>query len=276
MTKIIKLEQLEKGEGNTKTSPKQPIQSKRWCFTWNNYPENAMNDIIKKLEILEAEYCIGREVGENKTPHLQGYISLKKKARWSEFGLPKEIHWEKCKGNHKENYTYCGKEGNYETNILLAKPLKCLKVEQLYDWQLEIIEIIKGQPDDRKIYWYWEPKGNMGKTTFGKYLAIKHKAIPIEGKKNDILFCASSFPSEIYIFDFERSMEDFISYAAMEKIKNGFYMSAKYESTPIIRNPPHIICFANFAPNEEMLSKDRWVIKKIKPLQCTNNNIHIL
>jgi len=58
-------------------------------------------------------------------------------------------------------------------------------------------------------------------------------------------------------------MEEYISYGAMEKIKNGFYMSSKYESKPIIRNCPHIICFANFEPDYDKLSQDRWKVHNI-------------
>ena len=63
--------------------------------------------------------------------------------------------------------------------------------------------------------------------------------------------------------DIERSMEDYISYGAIEKIKNGYFMCAKYESKPIIRNPPHLLIFANFKPNIDELSLDRWVIREL-------------
>ena len=181
--------------------------------------------------------------------------------------MSKRIHWEKAKGSEEDNLEYCSKDGNYITNKKLKKPLKIIPLSSLYKWQLEILDIIKEDPDDRKIYWYWEPNGNMGKSTFAKYLCHHHNAIPIEGKKNDILYCAAEYDSDLYIFDFERTMEDYISYAAMEKIKNGLYMCSKYESKPIIRNPPHIFCFANFEPNYEALSKDRWVVKKIPKLK---------
>ena len=55
-------------------------------------------------------------------------------------------------------------------------------------------------------------------------------------------------------------MEEYVSYGAIEKIKNGYYMCSKYESKPIIRNPPHIIIMANFEPDYEALSKDRWIV----------------
>nr|WAE42273.1 MAG: replication associated protein [Cressdnaviricota sp.] len=236
-------------------------QLKRWAFTWNNYEESDFKSLIEKLDRMETKYCIGEEIGESGTPHLQGYIELNKPMRWTELNLSKKIHWEGCKGTQEQNIKYCTKDNKYKTNLKIKKPLKVLKEEQLYNWEKDIIKIIEAEPDDRKIYWYWEEKGAVGKTTFCKYLSAKYGAVPVEGKKNDILYCASEFESEIYLFDLERSMEDYVSYGAIEKIKNGYYMCSKYESKPVIRNPPHIIIFANFPPDESQLSADRWVIR---------------
>lgn len=252
-------------EGNTITPKKKQVnKAKYWTFTLNNYSDADIKLLIKTFLSKEIKYQFGREVGpKNGIPHLQGFIQSPEKIRPTELKLTDKIHWECCKGNEGQNLTYTGKDLNYFTNIRKLRPLEFLDESKLKKWQLEIVDICNKIPDDRTIYWYWEPKGKMGKTTFAKYLAIRYGAIPIEGKKNDILFCAANFESDIYVFDFERSMEEFISYGAMEKIKNGFYMCSKYESKPIIRNPPHIFCFANFEPNKDMLSSDRWVIHKI-------------
>jgi len=72
-------------------------------------------------------------------------------------------------------------------------------------------------------------------------------------------------PSLVYIYDIERSLEDHISYGAIEKIKNGYFMCSKYESKPIIRPCSHVICFANFEPNNMKLSVDRWHVVCLSP-----------
>lgn len=266
MTKMAKMANQETGTlGNTKT---RVVPSKRWCMTLNNYSETEFNDLITMAKMATSIYIIGKEVGENGTPHLQGFFQFKKITRPLELkNISKRIHWEKTKGSIEDNIKYCSKEGNFVTNQVIEEEeeLEILKEDELYDWQKEIVEIVKQKPDKRKIYWYWDEKGDVGKTTFGKYLSHVYGAIPVEGKKNDILFCAAQFKSKIYVFDFERTMEEFISYGAMEKIKNGYFMCAKYESKPVVRNSPHVICFANFEPNREALSKDRWVIRKIEP-----------
>lgn len=245
--------------GNTK----QPAPALKWCFTLNNYDQNDLDELSKIFSSKSSKYIIGKEVGEQGTPHLQGFVKFNDKLRLTAlkklYKGAERIHWEKTRGSDDDNYKYCSKENNF-ISFGYPKPVKTLSEDQLFDWQKDIINIIKQEPDDRTIYWIWESEGKKGKTTFCKYLSIKFGAIPIEGKKNDILYCASEFPSELYIFDFERSMEDYISYGAIEKIKNGYYMCAKYESKPIIRNNPHVLIFANFEPDYEKLSKDRWNI----------------
>lgn len=258
-------------KGNTKTLSseyKRISPSKIWCFTLNNYTGMDITDIHKSFISNANKFIVGKEIGEEcGTPHLQGWVFFNKAIRPMSLKLNNKIHWEKCKGTEKENIDYCSKDGNitFSQGVTITTQLEILKEEQLYQWEKDIIEIIKKKPDNRTIHWFWEPTGNTGKSTFTKYLCYHYNAIPIEGKKNDILYCAAEHESNIYIFDFERSMEDYISYAAMEKIKNGCYMCGKYESKPIIRNCPHIICFANFLPDINKLSKDRWIIKRLKP-----------
>lgn len=249
--------------GNTKTKATRIIPSKYWCFTLNNYKDEEL-ETLETIFREAGEFIYGKEVGESGTRHLQGYIEFFVKVRPSERIKDKRIHWEKRKGSKIQAVEYCKKDGNYITNIIAERKLDVLDESELYDWQKNIVKIIKEIPDKRTINWFWESKGNSGKTTFSKYLSHNYGAIPVEGKKNDILYCAAQFKSDIYIFDFERSMEEFISYGGIEKIKNGYYMCSKYESKPIIRNCPHIIIFANFEPDLTKLSKDRWNVVNIR------------
>jgi len=253
---------METREGNTKTS--RVVPGLYWCFTLNNYTIEEMETLETSFKEKEIRYIFGEEVGEKcGTPHLQGFISCKTKIRPSEKFGNKRIHWEKCKGNEEQNIKYCSKGDVIHTNIKIKRKPKVLNPEELYPWQLELLNILKNEPDDRTIHWYWSKEGMTGKTTFCKFLSATMEAIPLEGKKNDILYCAAEFESDIYLWDLERSMEDYVSYGALEKIKNGYYMCSKYESKPIIRACPHVVVFANFTPNLESLSQDRWNIVNV-------------
>lgn len=87
---------------------------KNWCFTLNNYTSDETNYIESLLPSPVKYLCFGKEVGEQGTPHLQGYLQLEKKLRLS--GVKKLIpraHWEPAKGNLEQNKVYCSKEKDF-------------------------------------------------------------------------------------------------------------------------------------------------------------------
>lgn len=141
-----------------------------------------MEQAFKKASM---RYVIGKEVGAEGTPHLQGYVTAGTKFRWSSLDLPKTIHWEKCKGSEQDNIKYCIKDGEFTMHGLKA-PRQLKLITPSYSWEQEILEIIAKEPDDRTIYWYWSRDGNVGKTCFCKYLTVKHGAMPLAGKGADV------------------------------------------------------------------------------------------
>lgn len=104
------------------------VRSNRVCFTWNNYDEDELDDLEAKLKSLEQlgqlQYSIlGREIGESGTPHIQGYVHLRKEYHpsqtcglqfWKNL-LPggKRMHFENARGKDSHQYIYCTKEGPF-------------------------------------------------------------------------------------------------------------------------------------------------------------------
>jgi len=85
-----------------------------WCFTLNNYTDEDINKI--KLELADASYAvIGKEVGEEGTPHLQGYFQWKSLLSFNQVKskLGDRAHLEPANGTPGENKTYCSKAGDY-------------------------------------------------------------------------------------------------------------------------------------------------------------------
>lgn len=72
-----------------------------------------------------------------------------------------------------------------------------------------------------------------------------------------------SFP-EIVVLNIPKDKDQFISYQAIEAIKDGCIVNTKYESGGLIFNSPHLIIFANAEPNYTKLSEDRWLVTKIE------------
>lgn len=245
------------GEGNTLP------RARRWCFTLNNYIEEDLSQLSQEFN--NSLFIIGKEVGENGTKHLQGYVEFKNQTRFSTLKkICERAHWETAKGNREANVTYCSKDANFITNITVPKPLKI--ITELRPWQKEIEDIVKTEPDDRTIYWYWESKGNVGKTALIKYLLKTYSFCEFSRatKSADILTIANESKT-CYLFDFARSQEGFAPYMALEQLKDGLISDSKLkkESRNIIMNPPHIICFANWEPDTTTLSTDRWHIRPI-------------
>lgn len=268
-----------RGDGNSSIPPKKKKinPAKHWDFVINNYTEHHIKMICSNCSI--KRYVFQEEIGESGTKHLQGYVEFKKKSRpLSEICLD-GVSWRVARNiNALISYCSCpekrsyfkektGKDSRLFTNIKLPKPISV--IENLYPWQEEVVNIILEEPDDRTIHWFWDTNGNKGKSALCKYLVVKHDAVIVSGKGTDVKYMIVKYHEknkvypEVIIYDIPRSNENYISYTAIEEIKNGLFASSKYECEMVVMNSPHIICFANFEPNYESMSLDRWSVKEL-------------
>lgn len=274
------LETLEILGGNTINPPisnkKQCNQLLHWFFTWNNYEKKDIETLETFFKTYCNKYCFQEETGENGTPHLQGVISLKKRERWTAFGLPKAIHWEKV-AHLTKAYEYCSKTetrtGNiYALNYKITKPIKI--ITNLYDWQKKIEKIYLEEPDDRRVYWFYDESGNIGKTAFIKYMVVTYKCLFCSGGKYqdimNLVFNQNMDDCKAVLFNIPRANKGHISYASLEAIKDGIICNTKYETGVKVFNPPHLFVFANFPPeNTDELSLDRWNIINLEQQDLT-------
>ncbi len=98
-------------------------------------------------------------------------------------------------------------------------------------WQQELLTITTGLPDARKFYWYYDHRGNTGKSYFTDYLVGHHNAaVFTSGKMADIALAYKQEP--IVVFDLTRTQADKMDhvYALIEGFKNGRLFSPKYDS----------------------------------------------
>ena len=116
---------------------------RRFCFTWNDYPDSAYDKVQSFIE----KYCKYGIVGEEfapttGTPHLQGFCNLLKPTRFNTIKkhLDNSIHIEKANGSDEQNQLYCSKTG-----IFFEKGSPC-KQGQRNDLQLLVDDVI-GQPN---------------------------------------------------------------------------------------------------------------------------------
>lgn len=251
---------ITKPVGNTKKG----LRARFWFFTWNNYPVEGINTL--KAAFSDAEkYAFQEEQGEEGTPHIQGVVGWKSAKDFNTLKkINDKIHWEKSRS--EAAYKYCTKENTRIGSVhikgyQIPKPI----ITEFKEWQTNLLEKIKLEPDPRKIYWIVDPVGGQGKTTFCKHLvSTRSDTIYICGKASDMKYGIASWletkKMNIALLDYTRSLENFISYEGIESVKNGIYYNTKYESKMVIFDVPHVICFSNFEPNLDMLSKDRWEV----------------
>lgn len=249
--------------GNTR----QISPAKHWFLTHNNYTKDCIKILCSNSSIIK--YCFQEEIGETGTPHLQGHFEFARKVRPVGFfkGTPlAKAHWKKTK-NRLAAIRYCSKQetrnGKTYTKGFpksVFRKVKCLTEDQLYPWQRQIVNECKEEPDDRTIHWYHESIGNVGKSALVKYLCIHENAMLISGKGCDIKYqiASAEFFPDVIVYDIPRTTHGYVNYTALEEIKNGIFSSPKYESKMVIMPTPHIYCFANFEPDTETMSNDRW------------------
>jgi len=91
-------------------------QASRWCFTLNNYTDAEVQSFQALGAHSQVSYLVfGKEVGEQGTPHLQGYVVFSRAWRFSRLRkLAPRAHFVAAKGTSVENRTYCSKEGDVQ------------------------------------------------------------------------------------------------------------------------------------------------------------------
>lgn len=271
---------VREGGGNTKPPPRS---STAYCFTLNNYTDGEYNDLKNHFIDKKYDYIIGKEIGESGTPHLQGYINYPNKITFTSLKkLCNRLHIEKANGNKQQNYNYCSKDGNFESNMKfkISTDDFIKSVEQkVFDneyknvewkpWQKQILDIIETKPDNRTIHWYYENEGNTGKSFLTKYIALKYNVIIADGKKDNIFNQVNVMMREnqqiptVIILDVPRRNQGYVSYGVLEQLKNGMIYSGKYEGGRCIFEAPHVIVFSNSLPDTSEMSADRWHIVNI-------------
>lgn len=147
-------------------------------------------------------------------------------------------------------------------DVIRVERLKNEMDSELRPWQQDLANELNGPINNRSIIWIVDPEGNRGKTWLAKYLVLHHPndVIRLEnGKSADIKFAYTG--QKTVIFDLSRSQEDHINYEVIESIKNGIFLSTKYESCMRVYASPHVVVFSNFEPDRSKLSADRWDVR---------------
>lgn len=261
-------------EGNNRStsvsSSKQPPSRKNHFITWfyKNEDLDVIDDILDRCKkkcfkgLIQSEKCptTGR-------PHIHFMLWGNKAFRDTELKLPKNSYQgEPLKDVHNTS-NYANKEKSHDGIFRTSWGFpKEFEDECFHNtWNEWIINEVQQKPHKRLINWFWSDKGKMGKTALIKYLVAKHNAqFASGGKYTDIMnliYHTDMDKCRCVIFTLPREHKNHISYSALESVKDGLVSNMKsFKNGSKQFDRPHVFVFANYPPNIETLSKDRWNI----------------
>lgn len=129
----------------------QTQKSRRFCFTINNPTDVEKDNVATFLDSDRVVYgVVGRETGEQNTPHLQGFCILKAPQRFSFLHrhLCARAHLEVARAKSKVAADYCKKDGDFdEYGELPDSQGKRSDIDIFKDW----VEAQAEAPSEREI-----------------------------------------------------------------------------------------------------------------------------
>ena len=141
----------------------------------------------------------------------------------------------------------------------------------LRQWQQTLDNELNQKADDRKLIVYLDYRGNAGKSF---YIRNRMDRFPnttglvTNAKTESMLHIASKFiQPDVIFFDLYKCMggdNDIINYGCIEAIKNGTFISPKYDSHVIRwKKCPHVVIMTNNQLKWSMMSLDRWDVREL-------------
>lgn len=262
--------------GSGKAVKPEPRGYKGWFFTWNNptLTGPVMLETLKKMNVKMTKFQL-EECPTTKTPHFQGAAQWPNQVRMST--LTKKFPGIYCERLGDWSMVYGTKEetrigGPWAHGCIVPRKLMTIRREDMYPWQGAAFDrYSKPCDEDRKVDWYWEKEGNVGKTSLLKALRDKlgeGAVLLVNGDHKDMAHAVRQIVKplkgpqvadlQIVVVDLERMDE--VPYDFLGKLKAGWLFSPKYESADLRFAPIHVVCIANFAPDQARISADRWNI----------------
>lgn len=248
-------------------------RSRAWCFTLNNYTEEEQEQVA----VMSADttyMIIGRETGEQGTPHLQGYAyfaNAKTLTRMKKY--LSRAHFEIAKGSVEKNITYCSKEGDWtevgerpmdqatkgkrgreywEEQLSLAKRGKVdqcdPKLQITHDQALaRIAAKHAAKPEELDIpdghnLWYYGPTGT------GKSRKARSEHPELYDKSLNKWWCAYSGEKVVLLDDFGKDQHVLGTY--LKRWADRYPFPAEIKGGKMTIRPELIIVTSNYHPSE--------------------------
>lgn len=231
------------------------------------------DDLVGRLKQLSTKKIACQlEKGEKGQLHYQITIEFTKNTRRStvrnyfkkwDFQFPNIDYCEKCI-SPEDSLTYCNKEDSRVKEILMKgipKPLET--IQNLYPYQQDVIDIIKREPEPRKIYWFFGGK-ELGKTELLFKLCAEYGAhvLPATKRHAQAQIYKTKEECDIYVLNLtadESESQTVELFSLLESIKDRMFSAAFGTecNNMCLFNHKHLIVVANRKPDFEITSIDR-------------------
>lgn len=278
------------GEASTTPGARQPlIQYWAFRFTGSKIPTDLEIGHAMEADWIK-QYGFQLEKGKGGVEHYQGAFEVEPKKRFCQLEtyfqdkFPELIfdgkdYLQKCKSKAADRYAMKedtrirGPWWKGEKYDDIAKETVYRIEIKLTFWQQRIITHVLNAPDDdRLIWWFYEPYGGIGKTTFQKWIYQEYEGvIVLGGKAADMKNGVIEYEKKngklpkIILINFPKTFNmEYFSAPGMEEVKDMFFYSGKYEGGMVSGRPPKMIAMGNQGPpNVEELAADRWRIVRL-------------
>lgn len=155
------------------------------------------------------------------------------------------------------------------------EPRQEVEEHPLRDWQTDMVAMLDGEPDRRRVVFVVDYTGNTGKSWFIDFYRSTHPdCLVLHPSKHEnmayVLSKCRPKPRVVFI-DCPREKLDFFSYTFLEDLKNGRVLSSKYETKMVELKNPHVVVMMNSDPDRTKLSNDRFRVIVLDPM---NQPIH--
>lgn len=245
---------------------------------------HARTDKAKGTHEEARDYCLDEEKrAENTTPveigEITAHAGLQGRGRRNDLNAVKEaieagMSVSDLQSNFFQEYAMYGRfltqyRIDFKQRSIQTLLRDSTSSAQLRAWQTDCLNICLQPATGRKLHWFWENVGNVGKSYMARYLALHHQAVIVRSmKKTDMLhwLCKTIGDSKIVVFDLTRSTEAGavdVVYEVIEQILDENLSSGKYDSQTVWFEKLHVLVFANFEPNRSTMSGDRWNVHHI-------------
>lgn len=184
--------------------PQTQNPKKHWCFTINNWTAEELDQIVEGLTRDDGvqiwEYLVvGREEGENGTPHLQGYGILKTKLRLRNVKLLPgfaRAHLESARGTPKQASDYCKKEGDFEEfgDLPVSQQGKRNDIEDFKEW----LKLQPYRPTNYEVADFWPRLWFNNRAACIEFMGLFTKPQPL-------------LPEDVVLREWQRELDERVS-----------------------------------------------------------------